>query len=66
MLYSTATPVILEPEYLQGFRQIHEEKIIINKALCLKLNSVTPESPQSRSWRGTLSTTASLPAPWHR
>jgi len=45
MLYSTATPVILEPEYLQGFRQIHEETIIFNKALCLKLTSVTPESP---------------------
>jgi len=45
MLYSTATPVILEPEYLQGFRQIHEETIIFNKALCLKLISVTPESP---------------------
>ena len=45
MLYSTATPVIWEPEDLQGSRQIHEEKIIFNKSLCLKLTSVTPESP---------------------
>ena len=48
MLYSTATPVILEPEYLEGFRQIYEEKIIFNKTLGLKLTSVTPEGVTAR------------------
>jgi hypothetical protein len=37
------TPVVLEPEYIEGFRQIYEEKIVFNKTLGLKLVKVTPE-----------------------
>jgi uncharacterized protein (TIGR00369 family) len=40
--------VVLEPEYLEGFRQIYEEKIVFNKTLGLKLVSVTPEEVVAR------------------
>ena len=33
MLQSTATPVILEPEFLEGLRQIYEEKMVFNQTL---------------------------------
>ncbi len=42
------TPVVLEPEYLEGFREIYEEKIVFNKTLGLKLVSVTPEAGVAR------------------
>lgn len=32
-------PVVFEPEYLEGFRQIFEEKIVFNQTLGLKLTS---------------------------
>ena len=41
-------PVVLEPEYIEGFRQIYEEKIVFNKTLGLKLLEVTPEGVQAR------------------
>jgi uncharacterized protein (TIGR00369 family) len=44
----TATPVILEPEYLEGLRQIYEEKIVFNQTLGLKLTRVTPEGVTAR------------------
>jgi len=47
----TPTPVILEPEYIEGFRQIYEEKIVFNKTLGLKLVSVTPEGVVARMLR---------------
>ncbi len=40
--------VVLEPEYLEGFRQIYEEKIVFNKTLGLKLVNVTPEEVVAR------------------
>ena len=48
MLQSTATPVILEPEFLEGLRQIYEEKMVFNQTLGLKLTSVTPEGVTAR------------------
>ena len=44
----TEPPVILEPEYLEGFRQIYEEKIVFNQTLGLKLTSVTPDGVTAR------------------
>lgn len=40
--------IILEPEYIEGFRQIYEEKIVFNQTLGLKLVSVTPEGVAAR------------------
>ena len=48
MPHRTVTPVILEPEYLEGLRQIYEEKIVFNQTLGLKLISVTPEGVTAR------------------
>ena len=48
MPHRTASPVILEPEYLEGFRQIYEEKIVFNQTLGLKLTSVTPDGVTAR------------------
>ena len=44
----TAPAVVFEPEYLEGFRLIYEEKIVFNHTLGLKLVSVTPERVQAR------------------
>jgi len=40
--------VVFEPEYLEGFRLIYEEKIVFNQTLGLKLVSVTPEGVLAR------------------
>jgi uncharacterized protein (TIGR00369 family) len=48
MPHHTTPPVILEPEYLEGFRQIYEEKIVFNHTLGLKLMSVTPDRVSAR------------------
>ncbi len=48
MPHRAHTPVVLEPEYIEGFRQIYEEKIVFNKTLGLKLVSVTPEGVVAR------------------
>ena len=48
MPHRTAPPVVLEPEYLEGFRQIYEEKIVFNQTLGLKLTSVTPDGVTAR------------------
>jgi uncharacterized protein (TIGR00369 family) len=42
-----ATP-IFEPDYLEGFRQIYEEKIVFNKMLGLKLLKVSPDGVEAR------------------
>ena len=39
---------MFEPEYLEGFRQIYEEKIVFNQTLGLKLTQVTPEGVTAR------------------
>ncbi len=36
-------PAAFEPEYLQGFREIYEEKIVFNQTLGLKLTDISPE-----------------------
>ena len=43
-----STPVVFEPEYLEGFRQIYEEKIVFNQTLGLKLVSIRPEGVEAR------------------
>ena len=43
MTHTIASPVEFEPDYLEGFRDIYEEKIVFNKTLGLKLVSVTPD-----------------------
>ena len=48
MPHRAHTPVVLEPEYTAGFRQIYEEKIVFNKTLGLKLVTVTPEAVEAR------------------
>ena len=48
MPQSPTQPVVLEPEYIEGFRQIYEEKIVFNQTLGVKLVSVTPEGVQAR------------------
>ena len=48
MTQPSASPVVFEPDYLEGFRQIYEEKIVFNHTLGLKLVSVTPEEVVAR------------------
>ena len=48
MTQSTASPVVFEPDYLEGFREIYEEKIVFNHTLGLKLVSVTPDEVVAR------------------
>ena len=43
-----SAPVVFEPEYLEGFRQIYEEKIVFNQTLGLKLVSIRPEGVEAR------------------
>jgi uncharacterized protein (TIGR00369 family) len=48
MPHHPQTPVVLEPEYIEGFRQIYEEKIVFNQTIGLKLVSVTSEGVEAR------------------
>jgi uncharacterized protein (TIGR00369 family) len=48
MPHRSEIPVVLEPEYIEGFRQIYEEKIVFNQTIGLKLVSVTPEGVEAR------------------
>ena len=48
MPHRAHTPIVLEPEYIEGFRQIYEEKIVFNQTIGLKLVSVTPEGIEAR------------------
>ena len=41
-------PVVLEPEYIEGFRQIFEEKIVFNQTIGLKLVKVSPKGIEAR------------------
>jgi uncharacterized protein (TIGR00369 family) len=43
-----ADTAIFEPDYLEGFRQIYEEKIVFNKMLGLKLLKVSPDGVEAR------------------
>ena len=43
-----ASAVVFEPEYLNSFRDIYEEKIVFNKLLGLKMVSVTPDEVVAR------------------
>ena len=44
----TTAPVVFEPEYLELFREIYEEKIVFNRLLGLKMLSITPEEVVAR------------------
>ena len=48
MQHHPISPVVFEAEYLEGFRQIYEEKIVFNRLLGLKLVSVTPDEVEAR------------------
>ena len=48
MPHRSPTPVVLELDYLKGFRQIFEEKIVFNKTLGLKLLKISPEGVEAR------------------
>ena len=48
MPHRSPAPVVLEPEYIEGFRQIYEEKIVFNKMLGLKLLKVSPDGVEAR------------------
>jgi len=48
MPHRPASPVVLEPDYIEGFRQIYEEKIVFNQTLGLKLTRITPEGVAAR------------------
>jgi uncharacterized protein (TIGR00369 family) len=43
MAFRSPAPASFEPEYLEGFRQIYEEKIVFNQILGLKLTDISPE-----------------------
>lgn len=44
----SATPVVFEPEFVQGLSQIFEESIVFNKVLGLKITSITPSGVTAR------------------
>ncbi len=48
MTSPTSAPVVFEPEYLELFREIYEEKIVFNRLLGLKMLSITPEEVVAR------------------
>ena len=48
MSHRPHTPVVLEAEYIEGFRQIYEEKIVFNQTIGLKLVKVSPEGIEAR------------------
>ena len=48
MSHRPHTSVVLEPEYIEGFRQIYEEKIVFNQTIGLKLVKVSPEGIEAR------------------
>ena len=43
-----ANSTVFEPEYLEGFREIYEEKIVFDRTLGLRLVSVSPEEVVAR------------------
>jgi uncharacterized protein (TIGR00369 family) len=48
MPHRAAARVELEPAYLEGFREIYEEKIVFNRLLGLKLVSIAPGRVEAR------------------
>jgi len=47
-VHAPAAAVVFEPDYLEGFRQIYEEKIVFNQTLGLKLVRIAPDGVQAR------------------
>lgn len=48
MPHRASAPVTFEPEYLEGFREIYEEKIVFNRTLGLKLVRIEPGRVDAR------------------
>jgi len=48
MSHRSPLPAVFEPEYLEGFRQIFEEKIVFNQTLGLRLTHIEPGRVQAR------------------
>ena len=45
---ASAAPVVFEPEFVAGVKQIFEENIVFNRVLGLKITSVLPHEVQGR------------------
>lgn len=48
IVHPPAAPVVFEPEFIEGVRQIFEEKIVFNTVLGLKITSIAPEQVTAR------------------
>ena len=48
IVHPPVQPVVLEPEFIEGVRQIFEEKIVFNTVLGLKITNITPERVAAR------------------
>ncbi|MEI6472645.1 MAG: thioesterase family protein [Holophagaceae bacterium] len=43
-----ASPIVFEPEFIAGLRDIFEDKIVFNRILGLKITELTPERTRAR------------------
>ena len=43
-----ASPIVFEPEFIAGLRDIFEDKIVFNRILGLKITELTPERARAR------------------
>ncbi|TDQ41368.1 thioesterase family protein [Tepidicella xavieri] len=48
IVHPPVQPVVFEPEFIEGVRQIFEEKIVFNTVLGLKITNITPERVAAR------------------
>ena len=48
IVHPPVQPVVFEPEFIEGVRQIFEEKIVFNTVLGLKITCITPERVAAR------------------
>lgn len=48
IIHPPAEPVVFEPEFIEGVRQIFEEKIVFNTVLGLKITQIAPEAVTAR------------------
>ncbi|GAB3187003.1 thioesterase family protein [Hydrogenophaga aquatica] len=48
IVHPPAQPIVFEPEFVEGVREIFEQKIVFNTVLGLKITSITPELVTAR------------------
>jgi len=48
IVHPPVQPVVFEPEFIEGVRQIFEEKIVFNTVLGLKITEIAPERVTAR------------------